>query len=214
MDFDTFYKRYCETLLSVDDSIGRVLDCLKEMGQAESTLVFYMGDNGFCFGEHGLIDKRTHVRALDARAAAGVLSGVFIKPGRKVTQTGAEHRHRADDAGGRRRATPRAYGRPIAAAAARRQGRSHWRDAVFYEYYWEAAFPQTPTTFGVRTDAYKFIHYHGIWDIDELYDMQNDPDEMHNLIDQPEHKQLVGEPEETPVRLARQDRRHADSAPP
>ncbi len=66
-----------------------------------------------------------------------------------------------------------------------------WRDAVFYEYYWEAAFPQTPTTFGVRTDRYKFICYHGIWDIDELYDVQNDPDEMHNLIDRPEHKQLI-----------------------
>ena len=39
MDFDTFYKRYCETLLGVDDSIGRVLDCLKEMGQLYSTLV-------------------------------------------------------------------------------------------------------------------------------------------------------------------------------
>jgi N-acetylglucosamine-6-sulfatase len=66
-----------------------------------------------------------------------------------------------------------------------------WRDAVFYEYYWEAAFPQTPTTYGVRTDRYKFIHYHGIWDTDELYDMQNDPDEMHNLIDEPEHQDLI-----------------------
>jgi len=68
---------------------------------------------------------------------------------------------------------------------------TEWRDAVFYEYYWEAAFPQTPTTFGVRTDRYKFIHYHGIWDIDELYDLQNDPDERDNLIDRPEHQGLV-----------------------
>ena len=31
---------------------------LKARGQLEDTLVVYMGDNGFGFGEHGLIDKR------------------------------------------------------------------------------------------------------------------------------------------------------------
>ena len=57
-----------------------------------------------------------------------------------------------------------------------------WRDKIFYEYYWEAAFPQTPTTFAVRTDRYKYIYYNGVWDINELYDLQSDPNEMNNLI--------------------------------
>ena len=56
------------------------------------------------------------------------------------------------------------------------------RDKVFYEYYWESAFPQTPTTFSVRTDRYKYIYYNGVWDINELFDLQNDPFEMNNLI--------------------------------
>jgi hypothetical protein len=56
------------------------------------------------------------------------------------------------------------------------------RDKVFYEYYWEAAFPQTPTMFSVRTPRYKYIYYNGIWDINELFDLQNDPFEMNNLI--------------------------------
>jgi N-acetylglucosamine-6-sulfatase len=68
-----------------------------------------------------------------------------------------------------------------------------WRGEVFYEYYWEANFPHTPTTFGVRTDRYKLIHYHGVWETDELYDMQNDPDERNNLIDKPEHRTLVAD---------------------
>ena len=85
MDFDTFYRRYCETLLSVDDSIGRVLDCLKERGQAESTLVFYMGDNGFCFGEHGLIDKR-HMYEPSMRVPLLAFCPEIIKPGTKVAQ--------------------------------------------------------------------------------------------------------------------------------
>ncbi len=56
------------------------------------------------------------------------------------------------------------------------------RENVFYEYYWEASFPQTPTTFAVRSNRYKYIYYNGIWDINELFDLQNDPYEMNNLI--------------------------------
>ena len=56
------------------------------------------------------------------------------------------------------------------------------REKVFYEYYWEAAFPQTPTMFAIRSDKYKYIFYNGIWDINELYDLENDPYEMNNLI--------------------------------
>ena len=56
------------------------------------------------------------------------------------------------------------------------------RDKAFYEYYWEAAFPQTPTTFAVRSDRFKYIYYNGVWDINELFDLQNDPYEMNNLI--------------------------------
>jgi arylsulfatase A-like enzyme len=68
-----------------------------------------------------------------------------------------------------------------------------WRKEIFYEYYWEQAFPQTPTTFGIRTDTFKYIYYHGIWDKNELYNIQQDPKEMHNLIDKPEHASRVAE---------------------
>jgi len=59
LDIAEYYKRYAETLLGVDESVGRVLDGLRKRGQLDSTLIVYMGDNGFAFGEHGLIDKRT-----------------------------------------------------------------------------------------------------------------------------------------------------------
>ena len=55
---DYLYRRYCEATLAVDDSVGRILQQLKKMGVHDETLVVYMGDNGFMFGEHGLIDKR------------------------------------------------------------------------------------------------------------------------------------------------------------
>jgi arylsulfatase A-like enzyme len=66
-----------------------------------------------------------------------------------------------------------------------------WRDRIFYEYYWEHQYPQTPTVHGVRTDQYKLIRYYGVWDRNELYDMVNDPEEMNNLIDSREHKETV-----------------------
>src|SRR5258708_34374245 len=66
------------------------------------------------------------------------------------------------------------------------QGRkTEWRDELMYEYYWERNFPQTPTMHALRGDRYKFIRYQGIWDTDELYDMQEDPMESRNLIDDP-----------------------------
>jgi hypothetical protein len=57
-----------------------------------------------------------------------------------------------------------------------------WRDAILYEYLWERSFPQTPTVLGVRTNTHKYIRYQGIWDYYELYDLENDPDEMNNLL--------------------------------
>ena len=66
-----------------------------------------------------------------------------------------------------------------------------WRDRIFYEYYWEMDFPQTTTMFGVRTDRYKYIRYHGIWDTNEFYDLEDDPNEMQNLIDSPDHQERI-----------------------
>ena len=60
---DFLYRRYCETLLAVDDSVGRVMEQLKKQGIYDDTLVVYMGDNGFMWGEHGLIDKRVSYEA-------------------------------------------------------------------------------------------------------------------------------------------------------
>ncbi|MDA7897404.1 DUF4976 domain-containing protein, partial [Akkermansiaceae bacterium] len=60
-----------------------------------------------------------------------------------------------------------------------------WRDHLLYEYHWEWNFPATPTLFAIRTDRYKFIYYHGLWDKNGLYDLKTDPQERHNLIDVP-----------------------------
>ena len=189
MDFDTFYRRYCETLLSVDESIGRVIKYLESNNLAEESLVMYMGDNGFVFGEHGLIDKR-HMYEESMRVPFLAWCPGMIEPGSVIEELiqNIDIAPTVMDVAGLN--TPeRMDGQSFLPIL---QGKkTPWRDSAFYEYYWERNFPHTPTTHGVRTNRYKYIHYHGIWDIDELYDLRNDPEEMNNLIDSPEHQDLI-----------------------
>jgi arylsulfatase A-like enzyme len=189
MDFDTFYRRYLETLLGLDESIARLLDHLVERGLDRDTVVIYMSDNGFCLGEHGLIDKR-HMYEESVRVPVLVWApGLFPSP--REVQEMVQNIDMAPtilelaglpvpkDMDGRS-FLPLLRGEP-----------AEWRDAIFYEYYWEWNFPQTPTVFGIRTDQFKYIFYHGIWDIDELYDVVNDPEEKKNLALEPEHQNLL-----------------------
>ena len=60
-----------------------------------------------------------------------------------------------------------------------------WRDYFLYVYYWEQNYPMTPTQFALRGDRYKYITYYGVWDTNELFDIQADPEEQHNLIYDP-----------------------------
>ena len=43
---------YLGCLLSVDDSIGRLMKYLDKEGLSKDTLVIYCGDQGFYMGEH------------------------------------------------------------------------------------------------------------------------------------------------------------------
>ena len=57
-----------------------------------------------------------------------------------------------------------------------------WRKEFLYEYFWERDYPQTPTVLGLRTDQYSYMEYHGVWDLDELYEVQKDPQQRNNLL--------------------------------
>ena len=191
IDFADFYKRYCETLLGVDESIGALLSFLDKEGLAESTLVIYMGDNGFSFGEHGLIDKR-HFYEESAKVPFLIRCPEIFK-GNQTMEAMIQNIDVAptilEVAGVQKPA--QMHGKSIIPLL--EEGGAAWRDKVFYEYYWEYDFPQTPTMHGVRTNRYKLIRYHGIWDTNEFYDLQEDPNEMNNLIGSPEHQALIEE---------------------
>ncbi len=189
--FDNLYHQYCETLHGLDENLGRVLSYLDESGQSQSTLVIYMGDNGFALGEHGFYDKRDAFEE-SIRIPMLAYAPGLIAPGTKVTQM-VQNIDIAPT-------LLAAAGVPVPMSA-KMDGRSFlpflvgqsvpWRDHILYEYHWEWNFPATPTLFAIRTDRYKYIYYYGVWDRDGFYDLQTDPHERHNLIAVPAFQQQI-----------------------
>jgi arylsulfatase A-like enzyme len=179
--FDDFYHRYLETLQAVDESVETVIAWVKQQGLEKNTMVVYMGDNGFSFGEHGLIDKR-HAYEESMRVPLLMWAPGMIKPNSAVEQVimNVDLAPTFLELAGIKKPADM-QGNSFVNILKGNDVKWH-RENVFYEYYWEASFPQTPTTFAVRTSRYKYIYYNGVWDINELFDLQNDPYEMNNLI--------------------------------
>ncbi len=50
-------RQYHEGVLAIDESVGRLIECLKETGQYENTLIVYTADQGFAWGQHGFATK-------------------------------------------------------------------------------------------------------------------------------------------------------------
>jgi arylsulfatase A-like enzyme len=190
VSFDGFYIRYAETLQSIDESTGQILDFLKANHLDDNTVVLYLGDNGFLMGEMGLIDKRNMYDASMRIPFLMKYPGV-IKPGSTITSL----IQNIDIA-------PTLLQIASIPIPTSMQGKSFLPllqgDTIeknirraYYEYYWEFSYPQTPTTFGIREQQYKFIFYPGIWDINEFYDLEKDPEEKNNLYRNTEYQPTI-----------------------
>ena len=185
---ESFYKSYCEALRSVDDSIGVVVQQLKKMGIHDETLVIYMGDNGYMFGEHGLIDKRVAYET-SSRVPLLMQCPELIEGGTVVDEVVANIDIAPTVMQAMGLKTPPYMDGQSLLPLARGQT-IPWRDYFLYAYYWEQNYPQTPTHFSLRGDQYKYTTYYGLWDTDELFDIQNDPEEQNNLIHDPAFQKM------------------------
>jgi N-acetylglucosamine-6-sulfatase len=189
-EHDAFVRAYLATLLSVDESVGRIYDALRESGQLDNTVLVFTSDNGFVLGEHGRVDKRTMyeesiripllVRYPRLARAGTVVSQMVLNQDLAPTLLDIAGTAPLPDVTGRSFA-------PLFTGAT-----SGWRSAFVYEYNYEKQFPYTPNVRGVRTDRWKLIRYpNGDGSPDrftaELYDLQADPYEQRNLISDPAH---------------------------
>ena len=191
------YGRYMHDYLgcvkAVDDSVGRILKFLDDEGLAENTIVVYSADQGFFLGEHGWFDKRwIFEESLKAPLLVrwpGVTRAGTSSPRLVSNVDFAETFLEAaglpipDDMQGRS-LIPLLKG----------QGPPDWRKSFYYEYY---EYPQPHHVrphYGVVTERYKLVHFYGP-DVDEweLFDLQTDPRELKNVLDDPAHAKVVAD---------------------
>lgn len=200
--YQRFMEDYLACVASVDDSVGRVTDWLRERGEFDDTLLMYASDQGFFLGEHGWFDKRlmyeeslrmpmllSYPRRLEAgRVLDELVTNVDIA---QTILDAAE-----------------------VSAHPRMQGRSFWPDLVgapdrepvdgIYYRYWEHddVFHHAPAHYGYRTRRHKLIYfsndglglpgtgpftYPPEW---ELYDLELDPHELHNVAHDPAYREV------------------------
>lgn len=179
-------RDYYRTLSPVDDSLGRIMAYLRKNKLDQNTMVVFYSDNGFLIGEHGLIDKRNayepSVRVPMVVWAPGMLPKGVTNPAvvrnLDLAPTFLDVARLGKPA--------QMEGKSLLPVAEGKVDEKAWNAGDFiYEYYWEWSFPQTPTTFAIQRDRVKYIQYHGVWDIEELYDLKTDPEERRNLINDP-----------------------------
>jgi N-acetylglucosamine-6-sulfatase len=208
-DFAAMTRAYWGTIRSVDDSVGRLVAELRRRGELDNTIIVFMGDNGLLNGEHGMVDKRTMHEASIRIPLAIRYPGLAPASQPMVIE---QQVLTVDLAPSllelcRAPALRNIHGRSFVKLVQR--GDSSWRTSWFYHYNYEKQFPYTPNVRGVRTDSWKYIHYpHGDGGPNrhqaELYNVEFDPLEHQNLIDNPKYARVVKDLKKELARLMAQ----------
>jgi arylsulfatase A-like enzyme len=188
------YQRYMQDYLgciaSVDQNLGRLLDYLDESGLAENTLIIYTSDQGFYLGEHGWFDKRFMYEE-SFRTPLIMRWPGHIKEGsttNKLVQNLDFAETILDVAGV---SIPEDMQGMSLQPLFSNPDEADWRNSLYYHYYEYPAVHMVKRHYGIRTDRYKLIHFY--FDIDEweLYDLERDPLELNNQIDNPEYTEVI-----------------------
>ena len=217
VDFARMVRAYLGTILSIDDSVGRLVQHLESTGELDNTVFIFMGDNGLLEGEHGMVDKRTaHEGSIRVpmiiRYPGLTTDGPTRIKEQVLTVDVAPTILDLCDAD----PLPKIHGRSIVPLATGKS--SDWRDGWFYYYNYEKQFPYTPNVRSIRTDRWKYIRYpHGDGGPDrhlaELYDLESDPNEFTNLIHDPDRAGLVAQLRADLDRLMRESGIETDAMP-
>lgn len=182
-------------MAAVDEGVGMLFDALAKTGQLDNTLILFMGDNGYFFGEHGIGPERRFAYE------EGIRSPLILRYPKKI-KAGSHHKELVilqdlaptliEIAGGK----PGSHiqGRSLLPLLAHEPGaKRDWRKSIMAEYWAENAYPWLVgmTYKAVRTGRYKYIKWvnrarNG--ELDEMYDLEQDPYEINNIAKQPAHR--------------------------
>ena len=190
--YQRYIKDYLRCIASVDDNVGRVLDYLEENNLADNTIIVYTSDQGFYLGEHGWFDKRFMYEQ-------SLRTPLIIRaPGQK------EKRVNSNDMALNLDLAPTFLNYAGVKIPADMQGESlkkvlegntptDWRKSIYYHYFEYPGPHDVKRHYGIRTSRYKLIHFYYNVDEWELYDLENDPQEMKSLYNHPEYQSIIGE---------------------
>ncbi len=189
------------SILAVDESLGKVLETLDSIGELDNTVIIYTSDNGYFLGEHTFNDKRIAYEN-SMRIPMLIRYPKLIKKNTVVK----EQCLNIDMA-------PTILDLAGIEIPDYMQGESmiklisgdpspEWRNSILFEYYVDDNWPYAgPNQIAVRTNQYKFVDAFLKNDIDELYDLQNDPGEMNNLISLKQYDDIENELRQEAERL-------------
>ena len=187
---------------AIDDNIGKLLDYLEKEGLADNTIVVYTADQGYFLGEHGFFDKRM-IYEESLRMPFVIRYPKEIRGGQRIDDIILNIDFAAlmaDYAG---------IEKPnyVQGESFREQLKGNavesWREQLYYRYWLHH--PNRPAHFGIRDKRYKLAFFYGqdlgmkgtskettqpAW---EFFDLQKDPKELHNAINEDAYTQIIKE---------------------
>ena len=178
--YQRYMRDYAKVVKSLDDNVGRVLDYLKEQGLDKNTLVVYTSDQGFYMGEHGWFDKRFMYEESMRTPLVMTLPEEFDRKGDIVEMVqNIDYAPTFLELAGVD-VPDDMHGESLVPLFRGEQPKD-WRRSLYYHFYEYPAEHMVKRHYGVRTDRYKLIHFYNDIDEWELYDLQQDPQELNNI---------------------------------
>ena len=167
----------------LDHNIGQIMTALEEAGLAEDTTVIYSSDHGDNLGARGLWGKSNMYE--ESVAVPMLMADPALAPG--VCDTPVSLLDLAAGIPAHFGLTPDAAmaGAPLVQVAT---GNAPADRVVFSEYH---AVGAVRGAFMLRKGRYKLIHYVGFED--ELFDLEDDPEETRNLAGDPACQRVLAE---------------------
>jgi len=204
------YMQLLRSLIAVDESLGQVIKTLDEMGELENTVIIYSSDNGYFMGEHTFLDKRLAYEN-SMRVPMIIRYPKLIAKNSIVKEQclNIDIAPTILDLAGVKKPSYM-QGESMVKLISGKKDKS-WRKSMLFEYYVDDAWPYAgPNQVAVRTNKYKLIDNFLDDDIDELYDLVNDPGEMKNLINDENYNTVEKELREESIKLQKKYKYNPD----
>ncbi|SFS18051.1 choline-sulfatase [Granulicella pectinivorans] len=175
----THRREYYAIITHMDAQIGRILDALKASGKAGNTYVILTADHGLAVGEHGLMGKQNQYEC--SMRMPLLISGPGIQPGKRIDEMVYQHSMYATTCDLAGVAIPPHVEFPSLVPMLRAEKPAPLYDAMFG---WLNTVQRS-----IRTQKHKLIFYPQLNRF-QVFDLERDPWEMHDLVDDPGYAQI------------------------